>query len=183
MSPLLVVAIVLLVLVVGLTLLQRRGQVQPHAVRRQPSPPATPEPPDTSPSEMTAITTDPLLGVIGFHDGGWMTETDLNLHGTLVLVEIAGSIDGPTNADHEVVRAALATPDLETRARALVIAELERRRVRVGATDASAYSLAVRPDRDGVLHGFLWFAAEQFLGDVGVKSADHWRTITLEVEE
>ena len=182
MSPLLAVAIVLLVLVVGLTLLQRRGQVQPHAVHRKSSPPpAPPEPPDTSPSEMTAIKADPLLGTIGFHSGGWMTDTDLNLHGTLVLVEIAGSIDGPTNADHEIVRAALATPDLETRARALVIAELERRRV--GVNDVSAYSLAVRPDEDGVLHGFLWFAAEEFLGDIGVKSADMWRKITLEVEE
>lgn len=181
MSPLLVIAVVLLVVVVGLTLMQRRAQVQPRAALRKepPSPSPRPESPDTSLVTGTDIRTDPVLGVIGFNDGIWMTETDLDLGGTLVFVEIHGTIDGPTNADHQIVKAALARPDLEARARTLVLHELERRGE--DATGLAIYELAVRPDDDGVLNGWLWFEVPEFLGEIGVKSSDLWQTLTLEV--
>jgi hypothetical protein len=187
MSPLLAFAIVLLVLVVGLTLLQRRGETQSYQARREPlSPPTVPDPsdptlpPDPPPTD-TETKADPLLGTIGYYDDRWMTEDDLNLHGSLVMAEIVGTIDGPTNADHEIVRAALARPDLEGRGRALVISELERR-----GEDTSGLmllSLSVRPDDSGVLHGFLWYDPGEFLGEIGVKSSNHWQTIHVVVEE
>jgi hypothetical protein len=181
MSSLLAVAIVLLVIVVGLTLLQRRAQVNPQAVRRETPSSAQPppEPPATAPGTETDIRTDPVLGVIGFNDGTWMTETDLVLGDSLVLVEVHGTIDGPTDTDRQIVEAALAQPDLDARARALVIAELERRRE--DANDVVMYSLVVRPDDTGVRHGFLWYDAPEFIGEIGVKSSDRWRTLTLEV--
>lgn len=180
MSPLLVIAIVLLVIVVGLTWLQRRAQVEPRgAVGKERSPSPPPERTGAAQGTETDIRTDPVLGVIGFNDGIWMTETDLDLGGSLVLVEIHGTIDGPTDADHQIVKAALARPDLEARARTLVLHELAR--LGTDATDLAIYELAVGPDDDGALHGYLWFEVTEFLGEIGVKSSDLWQTLTLEV--
>ena len=131
-------------------------------------------------SPETDMRADPVLGVIGFHEGIWTTETDLNLGGSLILVEIHGTIDGPTNADHQIVQAALAQSDLDARARPMVMAELERRSV--DSNEVTLYSLVVRPDQTGVRHGFLWYDAAEFIGEIGVRSADHWRTLTLEVD-
>lgn len=190
MSPLLAVAIVLLVLVVGLTLLQRRGQTDTHRPRRGPMPPAPPpapdvpelaDPPASEPPSATDVRSDPVVGTIGYFDGIWMTENDLNLHGAQVMVEITGTVAGPTNEDHEIVKAALARPDLDERARPLVAAELERRGEEL--IGLVPYSMAVRPDEHGVRHGYLWYDTASFLGEIGVKSADHWRTITIAVEE
>jgi hypothetical protein len=181
MSLLLAVAVVLLVIVVGLTLMQRRARGSSPPPRRDAptAPPLRPEPPDTAVAE-TDMRTDPVLGVIGFHEGIWMTETDLDSGDSLFLVEVHGTIDGPTNADHQIVKAALAQSDLDARARAMVIAELERRHV--DTNDVTLYSLVVRPDHTGVRHGFLWYDVPEFVGEIGVKSADHWRTLTLEVD-
>jgi hypothetical protein len=183
-SPLLVVAVALLVLVVGLTLLQRRA----HA---QSSPPRRDTPPTAPPARATAadaprprkleLSTDPLLGDISYDGDTWLVENDLDLHGSVVLVEISGTADGPTSRDHEIVKAALARPDLDTRARTLVLHELERRGV--DSTGINLYELAVGPDDDGVLHGYVWYEVPELVGEIGVKSSDHWRTITLEVVE
>ena len=126
MSPMLVVAILALVIVVGLTLLQRRAQAQPGAPRREAMPPGPPP----GPARAADLRTDPLLGPMTFTDGMWMAEDDLDLGGIAVLVEISGTIDGPTEEDRAVVRAALAQPDLEGRARALVQAEARASRHR-----------------------------------------------------
>ena len=185
MSLLLAVAIVLLVLVVGLTLLQRRSQAQPRPPQdpMPPLPPPAPEAPEfetSAPTMPSGIRSDPVVGAISFYDGTWMTEADVNFHGSLILVEIAGSPDGPTHDDHEIVKAALATRDLDARGRALVVAELERRGEDVDGLIPC--SLSVRPDETGLLHGFLWYDAPEFLGEIGVKSPDHWRSLTLVVD-
>lgn len=186
MSPLLAVAIVLLVLVVGLTLVQRRSQAQSPSPRRNPMPPSPPPAPEepefatSAPTISSGIRSDPVMGAISFYHGTWTTEADVNFHGSLILVEIDGSPDGPTHDDHEIVKAALATSDLDARGRALVVAELERRGEDVNGLIPS--SLSVGPDEDGVLHGVLWYDAPKFLGEIGVKSADHWQTLTLVVD-
>lgn len=184
MSTLLIVAIVLLILVVGLTLMQRRAVVQPQAPRRPAagktvSPPSPSEPPEVS--SRIVVRSDPLLGEISLYKGVWTAENDLDLHGTRVLVEIDGTIDGPNDADREFVTAALARPDLDQRARAMVLPELQRRNVETSGV--VVYELAVRPDDTGIRTGFLWYEVPSFDGLIGVRSVDHWRTITLQVDE
>jgi hypothetical protein len=182
MSPLLAVAIVLLVIVVGLTLLQRRTQAQPPTRRLDTSPAAPPPtPPPARPVRAPDLYTDPLLGPMS-HDGDlWMAEDDLVLGDIAVLVEISGTIDGPTEEDREFVRAALARADLEPRARAMVQAELARRGI--SADGITIYELAVGPDDDGVRSGYIWYNVPDLMAEIGVKSTDHWRTLTLEVVE
>lgn len=180
MSPLLAVAVVLLVIVVGLTLLQRRVHAQPGPLPSGAKAP-DPVPARPNPTRSLEVRTDPVLGVMSFDGDMWMAEDDLTLGDTAVLVEISGTIDGPTDADRAYVRAALAQSDLDLRAQALVLPELARRGI--DASGMSIYELAVGPDDEGVLSGYIWYNVPDFMAEIGVKSTDHWRTLTLEVVE
>ena len=181
---LLQIAVVLLVIVVGLTLWQRRAHAEPTPARRD-TPPSAP-PPRGSASDGTGprrleLGTDPLLGDITYDGDTWLAENDIDLHGTVVSVVISGTAAGPTARDRAIVEAALARPDLDSRARTLIVLELER--LGVDPTGLAMSELAVGPDDDDVLQGYLWYEVPDFSGVIGVKSADHWQTLTVDVVE
>lgn len=183
MTLLLAVGIALLTIVVWLTWIQRRAQIPSQGARQPASParvasPSAPESSAPAQARTFDVRTDPVLGVICFDDGFWTTEEDLDLSGTKVEVQVTGSIDGLTTADQGIVTAALARPDLVARAQALVVAELTRRGCDVSA---SPFRLDVGPGGDGILRGALWYDAPDLLVEIGVTSADHWQTLTLEV--
>ncbi len=180
MSPLLALALVALAIVVGLTLLQRRAHAQPRGVGPSPGLPASPPSQGPTSSEVHPGLVDPVLGSMTY-DGhhSWSIDEDPAFAGTTVIVEIAGGPDGPDADAREYVTKALAQQaDLDARARVVVIEEARRRGF--SATQVEAYELMVGPDDDDALSGYLWFDVDDFEVELGVSSADAWRTLRLE---
>ena len=99
-----------------------------------------------------------------------------------VIVEVHGHKSGLTEAQSELVRLALEYPrDLDGRAREVIAPALGRHDLE-GAT-ITPYELTVRPGDDGRDVGFLWFEVEGTGRDIGVSSADGWKTLTLQTDE
>src|SRR5688572_9256541 len=126
LSPLLIVGLVLLLVVAGLALWQRMQQVDPavggRAVARPGASPELSSPPAAPPAAHPPLisVTDPVIGAITFDDGLWTTDEDVPFGDTTVIVELTGSADGITDAQRDIVGAALtAAHDLDRRARAL----------------------------------------------------------------
>ena len=176
MSMLLTFALVLLVIVVGLILLQRRGA--PAAESGAPDPAASstdPGGPYRASGELRLD--DPALGVLTFNPPGLWHGTTFVLDGDEVIVDVGGNENGPAPALRAMLAAAGSEPGLLARATPIIAAELARR----GIHDAEIvpYEIAAE-SRDGVPTGYLWFEVEGVGGEIGVSSRDDWRTLTLE---
>jgi hypothetical protein len=183
--PLLIVGLVLLLVVAGLALWQRMQQVEPAGGRpvarpaavSEPSSP-TGEPFDGDPPLISV--TDPVIGAITFDDGLWTTDEDVPFGDTTVIVEVTGSADGITDAQRDIVGAALTgAHDLDRRARALINQELARQGI--GESEMDTYELALRPDANGRETAYLWYDVEESDREMGVSSTDRWRTLKLEI--
>lgn len=192
MSPLLAVAIVLLVVVIALTLWQRKAQARvtesPASPRPTPAP-ITPVAPggrrlaaETGAARVGDTVHDPELGTLVYDDiDGWSREDDLDFAGAAVSLTVSVA-DRPGEAHRAWLRATLAdAASLDARARQVVVPELQRR----GAAydDLVAYQMAFGEDDEGARRGYLWYCVGDFDGEIGVSSRDHWRTLTLEVIE
>ena len=175
MSPLLVIAVVLLVLVVGLAVLQRRASAPASRGASPSSPPSAPPAGDLQ-------IDDPILGVLTFNNDNALWEGDsFEFDGIPVLLELSGDVHGPSAAARALVQAAIAQPGLHARGRDIVRAELVTRGV--DTDDVEAYQIAVDNSETGAVTGYVWYNVETFDGEIGVSSADGWRTLTLEVIE
>lgn len=188
LSPLLIVGLVLLLVVAGLALWQRMQQVDPavggRAVARPGAGPELSSPPaaplDGDPPLISLA--DPVIGAITFDDGLWTTDEDVAFGETTVIVEVTGSADGITDAQRDIVGAALTgAHDLDRRARALINQELARQGI--GESEMDTYELALRPDPDGRETAYLWYDVEESDREMGVSSTDRWRTLKLEILE
>jgi hypothetical protein len=183
----LVVAILALVIVVGLTLLQRRASADPAPRRAAPAPPPPSEPPPAGlprgPSRVKndLQLDDPILGVLTFNDNALWEGDSFEFDGIPVLLELSGDAHGPYASVRALVQAAIAQPDLHARGRDIVRAELVTRGV--DTDDVEAYEIAVDSSETGAVIGFVWYNVETFDGEIGVSSTDGWRTLTLEVVE
>ena len=183
MSVLLTVAVVLLALVSGLALWQRRQQVD--RVR-----PAASSDRAAARRAATPVPAAPGVGRIEDADFGLMTWDgemwagidDVVIAGEDVALEIAGPASGPDAAHRAVALALLASAaDIDARARPMVVAELQRR----GCPPETPvpYEASVGLTEDGRVAGWLWYCFGGFAGEVGVRSEDHWRTLELDVVE
>ena len=186
LSPLLIAGIVLLAVVAGLTLWQRRQQVDQSASGRHAAVAAPPAAQVSTVADETVETessfefaTDPLLGAIAWDEGIWSPDDDPVFAGTTVLVEVHGPRSGLTESQRSVVRAALEhNQDLDTRARATIRQELDRRGV--GDSAMEPYSLEVKPGPEGGETAYLWYDVAEADREMGVSSTDRWRTLALE---
>lgn len=180
----LAVALVLLVIVVGLTLMQRRAPTDASGTRPLPPPPTPPRrspPPSPAVPVPSARIDDAELGSLEF-DGFDAWETDaFAFDGRPVLLEVTGDRSGPSSAARAMAIAARSVPDLIARATALVTAELRRRGE--PDPDVEIQQIVVETSPSAGLAGYVWFASATLDGEIGVYSTDDWRTLTLEVIE
>jgi hypothetical protein len=183
MSPLLILGLVLLAVVVALSLMQRRAQVDHTRRGHTPPPrdPASPEPAARSEGSHATQLDDPRLGPLVFNGERLWQADSVDFDGIPILAELQGDAQGP----HPFARryAAAACDDakgLWARGRDLVAAELQRRGQLTD--DIEPYELAVDIE-DGRPVGFLWYIAGDFEGEIGVSTRDEWRTLALEVIE
>jgi hypothetical protein len=184
MSPLLAVAIVLLVLVAGLALLQRR---QTRDLSARPAvatfasgtAPVADVDPESDPD--WPFKDDPVLGSLMF-DGEGMWSGDLAIGGQDVELFLRASREGPGARHREWVQAAQERGDgLVSEARARLAEALARRGVDL--EDPSLQELHVGPDAGGVFEGRLVFDPDHDdLDAVYVQSTDTWRTVEARVE-
>ena len=186
-SPLLIVGVLLLVVVLGLSLWQRSQQVDrtgagrsaPGGAVASASPAAPAAVATAKPDSSYAFVRDDLLGVLDWDEGVWNADDNAAFADTEVIVEIHADKSGFTNAQREIVRTALASShDLDERARALIGQQLQRD----GITDMTmeAYELTVRHRDDGLEAGFVWYDVAKADREMGVSSADGWKTLRLE---
>lgn len=185
MSLALVVAVTALLVVLALTLLQRRALVD-HT-RRAPAP-ITPAPPGAvaqrAPRDVprTRRRDDAEFGPMTWDGEMWSCERHVELAGVDVAIELAGGADGPDAAHRGVMRALIASAaEIDGRARPMVVAELQRRGC--PPEDPLPYEAAVGQNDDGRLAGWLWYCFGEFDGEIGVRSEDQWQTLTLEIIE
>ncbi len=182
MTVLLVVGIVLLVLVAGLSLAQRRSAA--------PSPPSRPVSGPSPPTQPVAHAGgsrpntwhDPVLGTLTF-DGGtlWSGQDDLTFGADAVQASIAAGADGPGPEQAAVGRAAFTRDDVEPRAREAVAEALRARGVLTPVFVAR--SVHVGRDAAGRIVGSVDYDTDQFEGDVAVITHDAWRTLRAELDE
>ena len=187
LSPALILGVVLLVAVGALSLWQRSHQVDRTGAGRSaaggsaapaasvPAAPAATAEHDSG----FAFVKDDLLGVLDWDEGVWNADDNAAFADTEVIVEIHAPRSGFTAPQREIVRTALASShDLDARARALIGQELQRE----GVTDMTmeAYELTVRQRDDGLEAGFVWYDVAKADREMGVSSADGWKTLRLE---
>ncbi len=181
-SQLLPVAVVLLVIVVGVALWQRRATVDASARSRPSTLPSSraADPAATAAALRVRPVHNDVLGRL-VYDGEHMWELDeeLAFAGTTVCVEITGGAEGPTGAAREIARTAIAQQaDLDARARALLTPALPG--LGWEGLPLTAFSIAVRPDAHQRLVGVLWYEVGDMDGEIGAASADLWRTLEIE---
>lgn len=185
MSPLLAVAIVLLVLVGGLALLQRRQTrdlSQGPAVAAPPSRPAVAvaeSDPESDPD--WPFKDDPVLGSLMFdHEAMW--SGDVTIGGVALELFLRAGREGPGERHREWVQAAQARGDgLLSEARTKLAEALVRRGVDL--QDPTVQELHVGPEADGVFEGRLVFDPDHDdLDGVFVQTTDAWRTVEARVE-
>jgi hypothetical protein len=182
LSQLLPVAVVLLVIVVGVAFWQRRATVDASARARSSAPPSSPAvvPVATAAAIASRPVPDDVLGQLTY-DGKQMWEGDREMAfaGTTVFVEITAGAEGPSDAVCEIARTAMAQQsDLDARARALLTPALPD--MGWEGLPLAPFSIAVRPDAHQRLVGVLWYEVGDMDGEVGVASADLWRTLEIE---
>ena len=108
----------------------------------------------------------------------WEADDERVFAGTTVCIEIAAGAEGP-DAGREIARAAIAQQaELDTRARALLTPALAG--LGWAGLPLTAFSIAVRPDARQRLVGVLWYEVGDMDGEIGVASADRWRTLEIE---
>lgn len=184
MSSLLIVGLALLVLVVALSLWQRRGQVD-HTARTAAHP--LPAPPSTAPVDKAGPcrvkgrlqVDDPDLGVLTFDDALFWESPSLDFDGGSIIAELRGDANGPHPL--ALVLAVAAQRDaraLGVRGRDVVVAELTRRGL--ATDDVQPSGLAVDVE-DGQPVAYLWYEAGGCADPIGASSRDGWQTLTLEV--
>ena len=188
LSPLLILGVVLLVVVVGLSLWQsaqqvdRSGAAGPVAASGGAARPAAAATDAADQKGPSPFSTDPLLGDVYFDDEGgvWSADHEREFGDTTVNVEVHGKQPGLTDAQRDILRAALDQHrDLDARARALIRQELDRQGI--GETTMEAYELSVRRREDGREAGFVWYDVEKSDREMGVSSTDGWETLRLEI--
>lgn len=184
MSPLLIVAILLLVVVVGPTLLQRRAQRDhgDHA-RRVTSAALPTQPPErTSPAASAAgpaparRVADPVLGDLTF-DGidAWVRDEELTLGGRAIAVVVCAGPEGPQDLHRTWMQAVLSRYDaLEAEARALLVSVLEP--LEIGHDDITPWQIMIGPvDAPEVFEGRITY--ESFhpeIDELYVRSTELW---------
>ena len=183
LSPLLSIAIVVLVLVMGLAWWQRRATVDASARSPRSEPRATPPLSDAvdvgAPDARPPAVHDQVLGRLLYGDTLWEGEDEIAFANTTVCIEIAGGPEGPTDRAREIVRTALGRQaDLDARARAMLAAALPD----IGHAGASLtpFSIATREDEQHQVVGVIWYEIGDLDGEIGVASADSWQTLTIE---
>ncbi len=185
MTVLLVVGIVLLALVGGLSLAQRRSAVRSPALQPSPMPspraePVTPPRPEGGSSPGTWH--DPVLGTFTF-DGGslWSGQGELTFGTDAVQASFTAGAEGPGPEQAAVGRGAFTRDDVEPRAREAVAEALRARGVLTPAFVAC--SVHVGRDAAGRIVGSVDYETDQFEGDVGVVTHDAWRTLHAQLDE
>jgi hypothetical protein len=184
LSPLLIAGVVLLVVVLGLALWQRRQQVDRTAGVRAAGDLAAVSGghavADVSKAESQHLfAKDDLLGAMEYYEGAWTAEDEVAFGDTTVNVEVHGSTAGLTGAQRDLLRRAIeSSHDLDRRAREVIQRELARRGIH--DTTMEPYELAVRPRQDGREAGFVWYEVEHADREMGVSSSDGWRTLEVE---
>jgi hypothetical protein len=183
MSPLLAFAIVLLIVVAGLALWQRRSREQTSGPgARLASAGVAAAAPEDTPSAPAPIS-DPVLGTITYAGHGFWTRDDLEFAGATMQLEIFASEAGPPPEVGEYLQAALAPETaLDARARAAIHADARERGLTEPDDGPALHpnQVAIGIDGDRVFRGYVWYTSEDPDGEFGVSSTDMWRTLTVE---
>ena len=185
MSLLLAVAILLLVLVVGLTLAQRRQTSDLSARQRgaDAAPSAPPPSADGDPEHDPdwPFKEDPVLGSLMF-DREDLWSGELAIGELDVELFLRAGREGPGDRHRQWVQAAQQRGDgLLNEARGKLAAALAQRGIAL--EDLSPEELHLGPDADGAFEGRLVFDPDHDDLDAAyVRSTDTWRTVEARVE-
>ena len=181
MSPLLALAVVLLVIVGGLAWWQRRAtrDLSPFASRVVP-----PETRGGAVAARTAATAptarldDAVIGGLTYHGGdAWTGEESLALGGHDVVLQILAGPDGPTDEHRAWVKTAIDRfPIIDADARALLSHVLEP--LGVAAADLEPWQLMVGPHDGGVFEGRLYYdVVHETVDELYVRSVEQWTVL------
>ena len=184
MTVLLVIGVVLLVIVGGLSLLQRRSVAPLPTSTRPPSPlpavDALPSP--AAPGTGRKAWHDPVLGTLTFDDDDlWSGDDELAFGAHDVCAEITAGPSGPDAEQVAVARAAITRDDVEPRARAAVREALQARGIE--APTFLAYRVHAGRAAQHRVVGSVDYASDLYAGDITVITLDEWRTLRVQLDD
>lgn len=186
MTPLLVVGVVLLVLVAGLSLLQRsRERDFSRTAVPRPAPSAAPPPSDPSDDPDWPFRSDPYWGELTWdHDRAWEADGAPPLGSEHVTVKLYAGREGPGAEHREWYEAARTRGDaLVRQAAEMLVKALDARGVDCDTPELSEVHIGVPVPVTGRFEGRLLFDPDHEAIDfIDVRSLDTWHTLEVDLD-